>query len=178
MLFDFSPETQLFYAHMYYLPSSMIQSDCPAEYIQGNYCHHTKEQWVKTISSEQKWNYNLNEISDLIYPKSLSYMEKKNYLLQTVTGMILFIGHQNIQNLAYLSTLDSTKSTFKEINEKVKGSGVQVSPSSCLFPFSSSPSPFSNLIKSLKRAQLRIPRPPTGHHCSPSDPPFLRSIHF
>lgn len=44
----------------------MIQSDCPAEYIQGNYCHHTKEQWVKTISSEQKWNYNLNEISDLI----------------------------------------------------------------------------------------------------------------
>ena len=55
----------------------MIQSDCPAEYIQGNYCHHTREQWVKTISSEQKWNYNLNEISDLIYPKSLTYMQKK-----------------------------------------------------------------------------------------------------
>lgn len=51
--------------------SFVIQSDWPAEYLKGNYCHHTKEQWLKQ-SLEQKWNYNLNEISDLIYPNSLS----------------------------------------------------------------------------------------------------------
>lgn len=79
----------------------------------------------------------------------------------------MFIGPQNIQNLVYISTIDPTNPTFKETDEKVKCSGVQVSLSSCLFPFLSSPSPFSNLIKNLKRAQLRIPRPHTGHHCSP-----------
>lgn len=49
-----------------------MQSDLPAEHSKGNYCHHRKEQYVKTGSSEQKWNYNLNEISDLIYSNSLS----------------------------------------------------------------------------------------------------------